>query len=147
MLKKTGVLRYDGNGLPICEICGQSFNRLACHVRQKHNLTAYDYKKKCGLDTSKGLCSARSAEKTRIKTLMHFEECIEKNLLKDGQKTRYKNGHSGRGKNKLSLQSEKRLINQIIIASKSAQGVERMRALGKSNIGNKKRWGKTNVSN
>lgn len=88
-------VRYD-NGKPICEICGQSFHRLMNHVRQKHGLSAREYKERYGLDVSIGICSEESAEKVRVATLANADVVISQNLIKGGKDTRFKKGHPGR---------------------------------------------------
>ena len=137
-----GVIEYDLEGKPMCELCGLSFNRVLSHVRQKHKMDEKYYKKKFGFDLHKGICSVSSAEKTRVKTLQNYDKCISKNLVKKGDKTRFKKGDKGRTKDKVSEQTKLRLKanltkdNMIKAMQKSGQN------LGKSGLGNKARWGK-----
>ena len=64
-----GILEYNEEGKPKCEICGKFFNRVISHVRQKHFLNEREYKKQFGFELKKGICSKESSEKSRIKTL------------------------------------------------------------------------------
>lgn len=136
-----GVIRYDKAGKPICEICGKSFSRLMSHVRQKHYMTARDYKEKFGLDVKKGICSEESSERTRVKTLENYDTVIKQNLIQKGSESRFKDGSKGRTKDQVSEQTRIRLKERL----KTPEMVEAMKKcgskLGKSGLGNKKRWG------
>jgi len=100
-----GKITYNDEGLLKCELCGQYFNRLGNHVRQKHGMSAKEYKKLQGLDIGKGLCSETSRAKSRKAVFKHRELCIEGNLLKAGECTRFTNGHPGRTRDKISAQT------------------------------------------
>ncbi len=104
-----GKVEYDINGNPICEICGKAYSRVLSHVRQVHDLSAKDYKLKFGLDLNKGICSKKSADKTRKQTMSNYESVIKNNLLIKGKKTQFKVGHNGRTKDKVSEQTLIRL--------------------------------------
>lgn len=118
-----GIIRYDSNGKPICELCGKSFNRLLCHVRQKHDLSEKQYKSRFGLDLHKGICSKESAERTRIKTLSNYDTCIKRNLVDRGEGTRFTKGHEGRTKDKISEQTLRRLKQTSFIKSNPETGI------------------------
>lgn len=137
-----GKIEYNQDGKPKCEICGDYFNRVATHVRQKHEINEKEYKRSFGFDLIKGICSKESSEKTRIKTLNNYNKCIEKNLIKNGLKTRFNEGHKGRTKDMVSEQTKKRLIERLkdpkMIASMKLSG----KKVGESGLGNKKRWDK-----
>ena len=109
-----GIIQYDNEGKPICELCGLSFDRIGLHVFYKHNLKMKDYKKQFGLDNIKGICSQKSSLKSREHTLKNFDKCIKKNLLTKWQQTRFKKGSSWRPKEKLSKQSFLRLQKQAL---------------------------------
>jgi len=109
----NGIIEYNEKGLPMCEECGQYYHRVLSHVHQKHNLSAKQYKIKYGLDLSKGICSEISSEKTRLKTQKNYKLVIEQNLLINGKKTRFKNGHAGRTIEQVSEMSRLRLKNNF----------------------------------
>lgn len=138
-----GVIKYDDEGLPICELCGKSFKRVLNHVRLKHNMFEKEYKKMFGLDLGKGICSKESSELSRIKTLKNYDKVIKKNLTEKGIKTRFVKNSEGRTKEKVSEQTKIRLKKRytedqkFIIAMKKSGSV-----VGKSGLGNKKRWSK-----
>ena len=135
-----GILEYNEEGKPKCEICGKFFNRVISHVRQKHFLNEREYKKQFGFDLKKGICSKESSEKSRIKTLDNYEKCINQNLKIKGFKNRFKIGDKGRTKDKVSEQTRIRLKERL----KDSKMIESMRLsgikLGKSGLGNLKRW-------
>ena len=135
-----GILEYNEEGEPKCEICGKFFNRVISHVRQKHFLNEKEYKKQFGFDLKRGICSKESSEKSRIKTLDNYEKCINQNLKIKGFKNRFKLGDKGRTKDKVSEQTRIRLKERL----KDSKMIESMRLsgikLGKSGLGNLKRW-------
>lgn len=91
-----GEITYDAQGRPRCEICGQHFHRVLAHAWQVHKITARDYKLRFQLELSKGICSLRSSEKTRQKTLAQYDLVITRNLIKGGRHSRFKKGSPGR---------------------------------------------------
>tara|TARA_R110000787_G_scaffold11722_12_gene38531 strand:- start:11126 stop:11500 length:375 start_codon:yes stop_codon:yes gene_type:complete len=105
-----GEIDYNEYGQPKCEICGEYFDRVSSHVRQKHELSAREYKKKYGLDLSKGICSKVSSEKSREKVYDNYDKVIGNNLVKNGEPTRFKNGSKGRTKDQVSEQTRRMLI-------------------------------------
>jgi hypothetical protein len=135
-----GILEYNEEGKPKCEICGKFFNRVISHVRQKHFLNEKEYKKQFGFDLKRGICSKESSEKSRIKTLDNYEKCINQNLKIKGFKNRFKLGDKGRTKDKVSEQTRIRLKERLkdskMIESMKLSGIR----LGKSGLGNLKRW-------
>ena len=137
-----GKIEYDEDGLVKCEICGDHFHRVTSHARQKHDISARDYKIQFGFDLKKGICSKISAEKTRVTTLKNYDKCIGKNLLKGGASSRFKQGSVGRTKDKVSEQTRIMLKERL----KQPKMIESMKkageAVGKSGLGNKKRYGK-----
>lgn len=140
-----GVIEYDVKGKPICKICKKSFHRVLTHARQKHNISEKKYKLKFGLDLGKGICSKKSAKKSRIKTLLNYRKCIIKNLILKGKKTRFEIGSNGRTKDLVQPQTKIALIERL----KTPKMIKAMKLsgkkLGKSGFGNIKRWGlKTN---
>jgi hypothetical protein len=137
-----GVIEYNTEGKPKCEICGEHFDRVLSHVRMAHKMNERDYKTQFGFDVKKGICSMRSAQKTRLKTLKNYDTCIKNNLLKNGTNSRFKIGSKGRTRDQLSEQSKIRLIEQL----NNPKMVEAMKLngtiLGKSGLGNIARWNK-----
>jgi hypothetical protein len=103
-LPAKGVIEYDEEGNPICHICGRASKKLMGHVRQKHNITAYDYKKEFGLNTTHGIMCESSVELARKRNLEHYDTVVKKNLIACGKQTRFNKGSSGRQRAMLSLQ-------------------------------------------
>lgn len=137
-----GVIEYNNNGQPKCEICNKYFDRVISHVRQKHEINEKEYKKQFGFDLKKGICSKNSSEKTRLKTIDNYDKCIHRNLIIKGFKTRFNNGDIGRTKDKVSEQTKLRLKERLkepyMINAMKMSGTK----VGKSGLGNKKRWNK-----
>lgn len=135
-----GVKKFNTDGLPICFICGEAFHRVLIHVRQKHNMTALDYKKKFGLDVKKGIISEESKLKSRKATLANYNTVIEVNLKKRGEKTRFTKGHPGRSKEMMSMET---LLRVSELGRNTPLRLRKINGqlLGKSGLGNKARWG------
>lgn len=135
-----GIIEYDNDGRPICEICRKSYNRVISHVRQKHSMTEREYKLYFGFELTKGICSKESAEKTRERTLANYDKCIGKNLIHCGESTRFIKNSQGRTAD--MVQEETRL--KLLARLKEPQMIEAMRKsgqrVGKSGLGNKIRW-------
>jgi hypothetical protein len=136
-----GRIAYDLDGKPICEICGLSFKRLMTHVRQKHDMSAVEYKKFYGLDLHTGICSPDSAAIAREHALNNYDKVIAENLLKGGNRTRFTNGHDGRTKEKVSAQTKARLKKRLTTAPMKEAMRKSGIKLAKSGLGNKARWG------
>lgn len=107
-----GVIEYNTAGLVRCEICGEHFDRVISHVRQKHGINEKKYKQMFGFDMTKGICSDRSREIARKKVYANYAKCIGDNLVKGGAKTRYTPGHEGRKLEKCSQQTLNNLRNR-----------------------------------
>lgn len=137
-----GVIEYDAQGNPICEICKKSFRRVLTHVRQKHNMNERAYKRKFGFDLSKGICSKESSELSSIMVYSNYERCINRNLIKRGVKTRFKKGDPGRTRDQVQEQTRIALIARIKSEPRMQASKEQARKLGKSGLGNTARWGK-----
>jgi hypothetical protein len=136
----NGIIIYNEEGQPQCEICGKYFNRVISHVRQKHDMNEREYKIMFGFDLHKGICSKDSSEKTREKTLSNYDRCISKNLIANGSNTRFQIGDDGRTKDKVSKQTRIALKERL----KEPEMVKAMKSsgerVGKSGLRNKKRW-------
>ena len=137
-----GKVEYNEDGNPKCEICGKYFKRVLNHVRQVHDLNEREYKIKFGFDLTKGICSQEISEKTRAKTLENYEVCIASNLKIKGSESRFFNGSIGRTKDKVSEQTRIMLKERL----KEPEMVDAMKKsgekVGKSGLGNAKRWNK-----
>ncbi len=137
-----GIIEYDQDGKPICEICKKSFKRVIAHVRQKHDMNEREYKLKFGFDLKKGICSKDSSELSRDKLFENYDKCVTKNLLNKCSKSRFKKGDQGRTKDKVSEQTRLMLRERL----KKPEMIEAMKTsgekVGKSGLGNKKRWKK-----
>lgn len=137
-----GIIEYDKEGNPICEICKKSFKRVLNHVRQKHDMNEREYKIEFGFDLKKGICSKESSELSRERALENYDTVIAENLLKGGEKSRFKDGDIGRTKDQVSEQTRialrKRLKTPEMINAMKKSGEK----VGKSGLGNKKRWKK-----
>ena len=135
-----GVIEYNEDGLPMCEICGKHFRRVIAHARQKHQLTEREYKIQFGYDLKKGICSKESSEISRIKALENYDLVIRVNLMQKGVKNRFKVGDKGRTRDKVSEQTRIMLKERL----KKPEMVEKMResgrVVGSTGLGNKKRW-------
>jgi hypothetical protein len=142
-----GIIEYNADGLPICEICGKAFNRVISHVRQKHFIQEREYKKQFGFDLKKGICSQESAELSRLANERNFEVVVAKNLLKGGKKSRYTSGNKGRTKDMVSEQTrlflKARLKEPYMVEALKKSGHK----LGASGSGNKARWESQNNIN
>ena len=136
-----GIIEYDINGLPKCEICGEHFNRVLSHVRQKHHMNEREYKKTYGFDTKKGICSKESAQLSRDRVFEHYDKCIDKNLGVKGAKTRFKKGSSCRTKEFVSEQTRRRLVSHFTSEKMNEIRTGNGFKVGKSGKGNVARWG------
>ena len=134
-----GKIEYNEDGQPKCEICGEYFNRVIAHARQKHEINEKEYKKRFGFDLKKGICSKESSEKTRVKTLGNYDKCVQKNLIGNGSKTRFIKGSEGRTKDKVSAQTnirlKERLKGSFMVSAMKLSG----KRVGNSGLGNKKK--------
>ena len=135
-----GIIEYNDDGLPICEICSKPFKRVLAHVRQKHELTERQYKKLYGFDLTRGICSKDSAELSRTATLNNYDRCITRNLSDKGKATQFKKGSRGRTKEQVSEQTRLMLKERL----KEPKMVEAMRESGRkvglTGLGNKKKY-------
>ena len=136
-----GKVEYDEEGYPICEICGGSFKRVAAHARQKHDVSAREYKQMFGLDVKKGICSKESRDLARERLFENYDVSVKKNLIKKGSKSRFKVGSKGRTKDQLSEQTLLRLREGLNNPKMKKAMKESGKKLGESGLGNIKRWG------
>lgn len=137
-----GVVEYNEYGQPMCEICGKHFTRVVLHVRQKHQIAERDYKIQFGFDLKKGICSAESSERSRIKAFENYDKVIAINLKVKGQKSRFEKGSKGRTKEQVSEQTRIKLKERLKKPEMMKILQETGRKLGLSGMGNIKRWNK-----
>lgn len=107
-----GIIEYDDNGNPICEICGKGFSKVISHVWQSHEMSGKEYKKEYGFDINKGIINRQLAQSLRHNVLSHYDDVI-KPLIEAGAKSRFKQGHGGRTRDKVSEQTRISLSNRI----------------------------------
>ena len=137
-----GIIEYNEDGQPMCEICGGYFNRVIAHARQKHHISEREYKLQFGFNLKKGICSKESSQKSRERVFENYDKCIGKNLQLLGEKSRFKTGSEGRTKDKVSEQTRLMLIDRAKNNMLPQKRKELGRTLGLSGLGNKKRWNK-----
>lgn len=104
-----GDISYNDEGHPICHICGMAHSKLMTHVRYYHNMKAYEYKKKFGLETTKSIMSEKSKSIARERNKEHYDKVVLENLIEKGVDTRYEKGSKGRTKDQLSVQTLRKL--------------------------------------
>lgn len=112
-LPEVGEIKYDDMGRPICHICGRAFDKLLSHVKQRHKISAEEYKEKFGLDNGKGVVSEKTRTVLQQKVMDNYDKVVVENLIKGGSATQFKNGHSGRTKDKVRLQTKIMLSGRI----------------------------------
>lgn len=137
-----GIIEYNAEGLPMCEICGQYFDRVLSHVRQKHNMQAREYKELYGFDLIKGITSQKSKLKSREAALKNYDEVIARNLLEKGKATRFNEGCTGRTSDQVSEQTRIMLGQRAKDSMTAETRKQRGREIGLSGKGNLTRWGK-----
>ena len=108
----NGEIRYDDEGRPICHICGRAFDKLGQHVYNRHDMSADEYKEKFGLDRRVGLTSDKTKKKLQDAVKDNYSLVVEKNLLNNGKKTRFDKNNKARTKEKVRLQTYKRLCER-----------------------------------
>jgi len=86
-----GVQDFDSDGKPICPICGKSFKRLIAHTRQKHFISAKQYRLMFGFCKGTSFLSKESKELSRQMVFRNYH-IVENNLIKCGMKTRIRKG-------------------------------------------------------
>jgi len=68
-----GLMAYNEEGQLMCHECGGFFEQLCVHSKQKHGLSAHDYKIKYGLFSKTKLVSKKLSQKMRENILNHPE--------------------------------------------------------------------------
>lgn len=110
-----GIPEYNENGEPKCEICGNFFKRVLNHATQKHHVCSRDYKKRYGLDLTKGICSKESSNLTKMQNLKNWAKCVTDNILKRNQGTKFKKGAQCRKGGYVSEQDKIRRSQAMIL--------------------------------
>lgn len=77
-----------------CKMCGKSFSHLGSHIWHAHKIRAREYKTEFGLPYNTALISSEIKRKKQDAFELDRPKYI-KNLLKAGNKYRWKKGHSG----------------------------------------------------
>ena len=109
-LPLPGEIKYDSEGRPICHICGRAFNKLMAHVSQLHKMDATVYKEKFELERGRGILSEKTRKLLHDNVMENYDVVVTENLKVKGESTRFKNGSPGRTKDKVSLQTRKKLV-------------------------------------
>ena len=134
-----GIVEYNQDGLPKCEICQKYFHRVLRHVCQKHFMTEREYKIMFGFDLKKGITSKESKQKSRDAIMRNYQQCINENLSK-GAKYRFKKGSAGRTREQVSAQTKLMLAERAKNSMSPETRKKRGQEVGLSGLGNKKRW-------
>jgi len=117
-----GIVEYNEEGKVKCEICNRFFHAVSRHTYHTHKLTALEYKKQFGFNTSRGLSSKSFKEVLKLQGQRSYAEnphCFDTG-------NRFVKGSRGRVKAVLSEQARLRLV-------------ESAKSLGISNVGNVKK--------
>ncbi len=109
----VGEIAYDEMGRPICHVCGRAFDKLLTHAKQRHNMSAAEYKEKFGLDSTKGVISEKTRTTLHNNVMINYDKVVVENLKVKGEGTRFKKGNTGRTKDKVRLQTKNRLTEHI----------------------------------
>jgi len=112
-----GVIEYDENGNPKCEICGVFSVRVMSHVRWHHGITAREYKKEFGFAQKHGICSRESSQKSKESAIKY------NNIQSERAKSRavkFEKGHLGRSKEMIPEQTRIGLVERGRIWGKTA---------------------------
>lgn len=104
--KKEGKEPITKDDMIECELCEKLFVQLGTHVQSSHNMSAREYKKRFGLDVSKGLVpdwyhEEKSRETIENKSWAHLPEV--------GKETRFKPGSTRAGRYERSEETKQRL--------------------------------------
>lgn len=109
----VGEVIFDHLDRPVCHICGKGYRKLCAHTFNTHKLTAKEYKKKFHLETSKGIICGATRKILQEHNKANYEVVVVENLIVNGKDTRFKLGDKGRTKDKVSLQTYKKLYIQM----------------------------------
>ena len=96
-LPEHGRIEHDEDGKVICHICGRSYTRLGSHVKESHDMSIEEHKKKFGL------CKRAKTTESSYSHMMHNyakEYKMDERLLIVGQATRIQPGQNDKRKGK-----------------------------------------------
>ncbi|MEG0908754.1 MAG: MucR family transcriptional regulator [Clostridia bacterium] len=110
-----GEVIYDHRERPVCHICGKGYRKLCSHAYNTHNITADKYKQKFGLEKKKGITSTITKAILQDSVKKNYDVVVVENLLNSGKESRFKIGCKGRTKDKVSLQTYKKLCTKMAI--------------------------------
>ena len=116
------IASIEKTGKIACLLCGLYYKKPLSHVWQRHGINEREYKKQFGLDHKKGICSEETKEILRDHIKKNYNLVVEKNLLKNGKKSRFKKNGVGVGIYKRSDQTINRLKQQFKIYGKRTRG-------------------------
>lgn len=108
-----GVVEKNEAGLIKCEICGEYFNRVACHVNKAHGLSAKEYKVKFGFVRSVGLCSDVSKSITSENSKEFYRNGVFEKFISRSHIGKFKKGCSGRTSDIISPQARIQQTNRM----------------------------------
>ncbi len=77
-----------------CLLCGSWYWNVGTHVRQRHDMTAREYRELHNLEVRKGIVSVELRKKMRQNAL---DNNMDKQLIRAGKATRFKKGQAGVG--------------------------------------------------
>ncbi len=138
-----GIIDYNADGKPKCEICGNYYHRVLTHVRQKHLMTERDYKIMFGFDLRKGITSLESKIKSQEAVMNNYDTVVTDNLLKKGAGNRFQDEHKGRTKEMVSEQTRLMLKERLKSPAMQKAMIQNGRKVGLSGKGNAIRWNNT----
>lgn len=102
-LPEPGKIEYDCRGFVICHICGRAYKRLGSHIRETHNMTIAEYKKKFGLCNNSKTTERSYSEQMRN---LAYKYDMPEQLKRTGVHTRIKKGENDKRKGKKSRLQE-----------------------------------------
>ena len=108
------VIEHDVNSLPICKVCGKSFNKLWSHIRMTHKMLTSQYRIQFWLDNNARLMSKTSIVLASKRNKENYDLVVTENLLSRWINTRYKDWDPGRTKDKVREQTRIRLSHNKI---------------------------------
>ena len=107
--QKKLLAKYPKSLLIQCEVCGDWFRQVGTHIRQRHNLTARDYRKIYGFDIKRGQLPPDFKKSKAMQAI----KCGGAKNLKLGEKFRFRKGDNWLGNYERSEQTKARLKNQF----------------------------------
>lgn len=84
-LPEKGEIKYDEEGRVVCHICGRAYDRLAAHIRYKHNMTKDEYREEFGLNRTQRLTSEGHSNKLSKLVRTHNNIALYRNKDVNGK--------------------------------------------------------------